>query len=225
MAILISIINEHTQRDIYDEFREIYALCREYTMTSEQRMMAVYSSIAHICSTPNMNGDIVECGVWKGGSMMMAAMALMKYGNTSRKLYLYDTFEGMTEPGPMDYDRHKTKAEKLFKKGSLKEPLPGVIKNMSLTGYPAENIIYVKGRVEDTIPSTMPERIALLRLDTDWYESTRHELEHLYPRLIEGGVLIVDDYGHWCGARKAVDEYMPGKEWFKIDYTGRMLLK
>ena len=75
------------------------------------------------------------------------------------------------------------------------------------TGYPPERIHFVRGPVEETLPAGAPDEIALLRLDTDWYESTRHELEHLYPRLAAGGVLLVDDYGHWEGARKAVDEY------------------
>ena len=72
----------------------------------------------------------------------------------------------------------------------------------------------------------MPERIALLRIDTDWYESTRHELVHLYPRLSPGGVLIIDDYGHWQGARKAVDEYFQAGLFLNhIDYTGRLAIK
>ena len=94
------------------------------------------------------------------------------------------------------------------------------------TGYPAERLHFVEGKVEDTIPEQAPERIALLRLDTDWYESTRHELEHLYPRLSPGGVLIIDDYGHWEGARQAVDEYFKGEVYLhRIDYTGRLAIK
>ena len=83
--------------------------------------------------------------------------------------------------------------------------------------------------VEDTIPNQAPKEIALLRLDTDWYESTLHELEHLYPRLVSGGVLIIDDYGHWRGAREAVDEYIDKHKLklflTRIDYTGRLCVK
>ena len=91
-------------------------------------------------------------------------------------------------------------------------------------GSGPERIHFVEGKVEDTIPAHAPERIALLRLDTDWYESTRHELEHLYPRLSRGGVLIIDDYGHWQGARQAVDEYFGDAHAAllnRIDYTAR----
>ncbi len=100
---------------------------------------------------------------------------------------------------------------------------------MLSTGYPAERIHLVKGLVEDTIPAQAPEQLAMLRLDTDWYASTKHELEQLYPRLAEGGVLIVDDYGHYEGARKAVDEYFDdtGHRVLlnRIDYTGRIAIK
>jgi hypothetical protein len=97
------------------------------------------------------------------------------------------------------------------------------------TGYPAERVHLVRGPVEETLPAAAPERLALLRLDTDWYASTRHELEHLYPRLVDGGVLIVDDYGHWQGARQAVDEYFAGTAppplLHRIDYTARIGVK
>jgi hypothetical protein len=101
--------------------------------------------------------------------------------------------------------------------------------SLASTGYPAGQLHFVKGKVEDTIPATVPDAIAILRLDTDWYESTRHELVHLYPRLVRGGVLIVDDYGHWRGAREAVDGYFAEQNTVpllqRIDYTGRLMMK
>jgi hypothetical protein len=105
-----------------------------------------------------------------------------------------------------------------------------VRRNMASTGYPTERVHLAKGPVETTIPDQAPSgAIALLRLDTDWYESTRHELTHLFPLLGEGGILIVDDYGHWEGARKAVDEYLGGlaRNFYmhRIDYSGRLLVK
>ena len=100
--------------------------------------------------------------------------------------------------------------------------------NMSTTGYPPEKIRYVKGRVEDTIPGQAPDAIALLRLDTDWYESTRHELVHLMPRVVANGIVIVDDYGHWEGARRAVDEFVAHSErpifLARIDYSCRLIV-
>jgi hypothetical protein len=107
--------------------------------------------------------------------------------------------------------------------------LEDVQANIASTGYPRERIHFVRGKVEDTIPGTISERIALLRLDTDWYESTRHELTHLYPRLSRNGVLIIDDYGHWQGARQAVDEYFAHSAepvfLHRVDYTARLLVK
>lgn len=100
---------------------------------------------------------------------------------------------------------------------------------MKSTAYPMENVHLVKGKVEDTIPKILPSQIALLRLDTDWYESTRHELIHLYPNLVKNGVLIIDDYGHWRGSKQATDEYFDGfapKPFLqRVDYTGRLSIK
>jgi hypothetical protein len=107
--------------------------------------------------------------------------------------------------------------------------LEGVKAMMRKTGYPIERIHFMVGRVEDTVPEGAPEEIALLRLDTDWYESTSHELRHLYPRLAPGGVLIVDDYGHWDGCRRAVDEYFSEAAssvlFTRVDYAARMAIK
>jgi O-methyltransferase len=108
-------------------------------------------------------------------------------------------------------------------------PVEDVRRNMRSTGYDDSLVSYVVGPVETTIPAHAPDAIALLRLDTDWYESTRHELMHLYPRLSPGGILIVDDYGHWQGARRAVDEFLDATNarllLCRIDYTGRIGVK
>jgi O-methyltransferase len=97
------------------------------------------------------------------------------------------------------------------------------------TGYPSSLLIYVKGLIEETVPAEAPERIALLRLDTNFYASTRHELEHLYPRLSTGGVLILDDYGGQVGSRRATDEYFaklnPRVLLMRIDENVRALVK
>ena len=107
--------------------------------------------------------------------------------------------------------------------------LDEVFANVLSTGYPKEKIHLIKGMVEDTIPHTLPTSLSLLRLDTDWYESTKHELTHLYPLLRTKGILIIDDYGHWQGAKEAVDEYFRehGDSIYlhRIDYTGRILVK
>jgi O-methyltransferase len=195
-----------------------------HTMTSPQRIAAVIDAARYI-EAAGVPGAFVECGVWKGGSSMAAALAF----KTPRPLYLFDTYEGMTAPTAADRRPGGRTAADMMKGADILcySSLDEVRANMASTGYPAEQIVYVKGRVEDTLPASAPNPIAILRLDTDWYESTRHELECLYPRLSPGGVLIIDDYGHWTGAKKAVDEYFAAAPLLltRIDYTGRMAVK
>ncbi|MGZ4188865.1 MAG: TylF/MycF/NovP-related O-methyltransferase, partial [Actinomycetota bacterium] len=200
------------------DFRpEEIALCEEvqpYTMTSPEAIVTLASAVRHLTSR-EIPGAYVECGVWKGGSMMAVARTLLKLGRTDAHLYLFDTFEGMTPPTRHDVSRGGRPAQALLDEdtdhdGSLlwaRAPLQTVKAAMGSVGYPGQHLHYVQGRVEETLPDAAPERIALLRLDTDWYESTRHELEHLWPRLQPGGILIIDDYGWWGGARKATDEF------------------
>lgn len=217
------------------EFSTLHAKVKAYTMTSRERQHALYDAVRHIAKA-GIPGDIVECGVWRGGSSMIAAEALMKEGDTARTLYLYDTFAGMSEPTEKDVNLHGRDARSRWtglQKADFNEwdyaPIEDVEANMRATGYPMEQVRLVKGKVEETIPGTVPERIALLRLDTDWYESTKHELVHLFPRLSDGGILILDDYGHWQGARQAVDEYFAEHgvcmHLIRIDYTGRIGVK
>jgi hypothetical protein len=146
--------------------------------------------------------------------MQAVALALRERGITDRDLYLFDTFTGMTDPTDEDRAADGTPAAQLLAQSTRDAKiwavasLEDVQEGMAETGYPAERLHYCVGKVEDTLPGQAPERIALLRLDTDWYESTRHELEQLYSRVSPGGVLIFDDYSTWQGARKAVDEFI-----------------
>jgi O-methyltransferase len=205
-----------------------------FTMTSLDRRASLLGAIDHVVRH-GVAGDIVECGVWRGGSMMLAALALMARGDTSRDLWLYDTFEGMSAPGAEDRAATGESAAAQLARTPRGEGvwceagLADVRANHASTGYPQERIHFVEGKVEDTIPATLPARIALLRLDTDWYESTRHELRHLYPLLSRQGILLVDDYGYWQGARQAVDEYFaarPGPVYLhRVDNTARLVVK
>jgi len=216
---------------------ELHRFVAPFTLTSKERIFTLKQSAEYIVRH-KIPGDIVECGVWKGGSMMAVARVLLESGDGQRKLHLFDTFEGMSEPTAADRsvfgesaadlmgkEQHIKETSHVWAYGSMDE----VKQNLRMTGYDERNIAFVRGKVEDTIPTHAPERIALLRLDTDWYESTYHELTHLYPRLSVGGVLIIDDYGHWAGARKAVDQYFEENRLKlllqRIDYTGRMCVK
>ena len=196
------------------EFIKLYEKARPYTLTSVECMYALYNSVKFVHAA-KIEGDFVECGVWRGGSAMMIALTLVALGDTSRKIYLYDTYAGMTKPGDMDV-RSRDGMEQVSRWHAFENdehndwayaPLEEVRRNMATTEYPENKLNFVKGEVEKTIPGITPNRIALLRLDTDWYSSTRHELIHLYPILAESGALIIDDYGAYEGSRKATDEY------------------
>lgn len=214
----------------------IIRAAQPYTMTSPERLYAFIQGVRHVCAA-GIPGDIVECGVWRGGSMMAAARTLLECGGSARELHLFDTFEGMSAPGAQDVAIDGRAASALLREQDRGDPksawccatLEEVRQVMSASGYPSSRVHFVQGKVEETLPAAAPERIAVLRLDTDWYESTRHELEHLYPRLVPGGVLIIDDYGHWAGCRKAVDEYFASRKppilLNRIDYTGRIAIK
>ena len=207
-----------------------------YTMTSPERVFAAASAACYVAAA-NVPGAIVECGVWRGGSTQAAARTLIASGDTGRDLYLFDTFEGMPAPTAEDEDVFGRPAKPVFDRtrtGADRSAwcvadVEDVAANLARTGYDMNRVHLVKGKVEETLPDAAPERIALLRLDTDWYQSTKHELETLYPRLAPRGVLIVDDYGHWRGSRRAVDEYLRGNPdpvlLNRIDYTARMAVK
>lgn len=205
-----------------------------YTYSTPERTAALCNAVRYV-ATNNIPGAIVECGVWRGGSSMAAMLVLLSQNNVSRDFYLYDTYEGQSRPTVEDVNIQGVSAlEKWANITNAGEKmtyasLDDVKEAVRQIGYPSERIHYVVGKVEDTIPNVAPKEIALLRLDTDWYASTRHELEHLYPRLSTGGVIIIDDYGHWAGARKAVDEFIE-KNGIKlllnrIDYTLRAGVK
>src|SRR5580693_3485347 len=216
------------RKDEDDIIREV----RPWTMTSAERIYALIQAVRYV-SASAIAGAIVECGVWKGGSMVAIARTLLQLQDVRRDLYLLDTFEGMPEPTVEDVDYSgKQATEVLLKDIGYKcadAPLERVKEVLYGTGYPRERIHFVRGKVEETIPASAPDSISLLRLDTDWYTSTKHELVHLFPRLVPRGVIIIDDYGHWRGSRQACDEYFSEQRipilLNRIDYTGRIALK
>lgn len=216
--------------------RRIVERCRPFSMTSHERLYAVCKAVEYLVGG-SIAGDFVECGVWRGGSAMAMAFTLEHLGARDRELYLFDTYEGMPRPTDADVTVDGGVALQTWQKRRITDgsstwcraTLAEVEGNLKQTHYPEGRIHCVKGLVEDTIPGSAPQRIALLRLDTDWYASTKHELVHLYPRLVRTGILLVDDYGHWQGARQAVDEYLAacGEAMLltRVDWTGRMGVK
>jgi hypothetical protein len=211
--------------DLDSEFVGAYARASQYTMTGVERMYALWTGVWHV-ARHNVPGAFVECGVWRGGSSMLAADVLTQLGD-ERELWLYDTYTGMPAPTPGDVDFNGVRAADQLHHEPVKALATLAEVQSNLSGY--RNVRFIQGRVEDTIPDQAPDRIALLRLDTDWESSTRHELEYLWPRLAVGGVLIIDDYGHWQGARRAVDEYFAGRAdaplLVRVDYTGRLAVR
>jgi len=231
--------------DFDEQTIQLIEFVEPFTMTSPERISAMIDAVEYI-TAHSVDGDIVECGVWRGGSMMAAACSLIERSSTERSLFLFDTFDGMSDASDVDRDYCNIAAETQLAEQAKNDPdsiwcyssIEDVRMNMSQTQYPAERIQFVRGKVEETLPRKddegcdkhdVPSKIAILRLDTDWFESTKVGLEELYPRLVEGGVLIIDDYGHWKGCRKAVDEYFAeqGIAIFlqRIDYTGRIAIK
>jgi hypothetical protein len=213
-----------------------------FTMTTRERLVALVDAVRYVVRK-DIPGDFAECGVWRGGSVLAVIATLQELGVDDRDIHLFDTFEGMTEPTEHDtsavgdapavdtWNEAQQSGERawngLFDARTFNEQ--AVRELLLATGYPEERLHFIRGPVEDTLPEHTPENLALLRLDTDWYESTKAEMEHMYPRLAQGGVLIIDDYGHWEGARRAVDEYLAAHDitllLSRIDYTGRIALK
>jgi O-methyltransferase len=198
-----------------------------YTMTSPERIAVLETAVRYIVAQ-NYPGAFVECGVAKGGSSMAMAYTLIDLEETQRDIYLFDTFEGMPLPEAVDRGRLGEPAMASWRKhrshpgGWIHHGVEEVRTNMRATSYPEARMHFVKGKVEDTLPEHAPDgAIAILRLDTDWYASTKAELDHLYPKVIRGGVVIIDDYFRWQGARKAVDEYVAEQKipilWCRID--------
>lgn len=224
---------EENSRDLEPEFLAYAQQVRRYTMTSIPRQYGLYQAVRYVVQN-RIEGSFVECGVWRGGSSLLAALTFAGLADF-RELWLYDTFAGMTPPTEHDAKAGSSaqQAAAYFKETQRSDhsdwcyaSLEDVKGCLAKANYPDEKIRYVVGDVTQTIPGAAPEQIAILRLDTDFYDSTRHELEHLYQRLAPGGVLIIDDYGAWEGARKAVDEYFAAHErppfLARVDETARI---
>ena len=174
----------------------------------------------------NIDGALVECGVHEGFQQSLWIYIIMKNNLIKRDIYLYDTFTGLVEPSKHDYTCENAKLTKMNQNETYNHwknniidsninnwcyaPLDKVKHNLFSTGYPEEKLHFIVGNTIETlkIKENIPEKIAILRLDTDWYESSKVELEQLYNNVVSGGLIIFDDYYHWDGQRRAVDEYL-----------------
>ena len=214
--------------------KEIIREALTMSMTSVERLWALLQAVRYL-EANGIRGDFVECGVWKGGSSFLMAKALQGLESEERAIWLFDTFEGMVEPTEkdraldgkaagmlLDRDRDRREESNIWAIAGESE----VRTNMAASGYPMRLVNLVKGDVKDSVRRGSLPTVALARLDTDWYESTKHELTEIMPRMAPGGVVIVDDYGHWSGSKQAVDEWLSEADWkplvSRIDYTGRM---
>jgi O-methyltransferase len=224
--------------DAEPRFHALYEKCRPYTMTSVERLYALYKSVEYIVSA-NLPGDLAEAGVWRGGSCMLIAETLLALGDRSRRIFLFDTFGGHPPPdsdkdvdlwGNRAIDEWRRRANDGEQDNWAHVSLDEVRANLARTGYPADKLVLVEGLLEETARDAKSlDKLALLRLDTDWHASTKAGLEHLYPRLVSGGVLILDDYGHYQGQRSAVDDYLNTTRepilLNRIDYSCRLGVK
>ena len=191
-----------------------YVLQHNLSMVGLPGLCSTLSAAKYVVEN-DIPGDFVECGVWRGGNSMIAAEIFRRH-NSKKRVYLFDTFMGMTTPTDDDKMFDGTPALNQFRESEKEShndwcfsSLQEVQSNFSSRGLLDHRTVFVMGPVEETLTyaQNIPEQIAVLRLDTDWYESTKIELETLYPRLSKGGCLILDDYGFWKGSKKATDEY------------------
>lgn len=238
---LFGIPRSESTAEATDEHLKIMDICSKYTMTARSRQWALIQSIQWIANK-KIEGDIVECGVWKGGNLILCGL-MLKTLDLDRLIWGYDTFTGMSEPTEHDY---KISDHKLGDSSLVKDKWLASRKAQGITDWNYEakdrvassfskevgtdNLKLISGKVEDTliVESNLPEKISVLRLDTDFYESTKVELEVLFPRLEKGGVLIIDDYGCYAGSKKAVDEFFEryGYVWLhRVDYSCRLYIK
>lgn len=243
-----------------ERYEPIYRAVRDLTMIGRRGVYANLEAVDYICGN-SIPGSIVECGVWRGGSVKAMVMGLTYHGQNDRKVYLFDTFEGMVEPGEHDAepsvrdksfdalrdkiqqnsDQQESGSTLIHRVWRTKQQaghndwcfasIEEVRSNLSDVDYPEENLHFIKGDDRKTVPAHAESigPIALLRLDTDWHDSTRVELEHLYDRVVSGGVVIIDDYGYWSGQKKAVDTFFASRGQAplltRIDATKRMMIK
>lgn len=221
--------NPYFQYEYGDEAFAVIECVKEYTMVPEINLLNLYEQAVY-CEKYAVPGDFVECGVWKGGAVGVMAMANQKHGKATRNLRLFDAFDDICEPDPnidgdtaFEHMKFLSNKDKSDFTGKL-EPVKGVydylgghgtiaICNELLVGkigYDPKHLFYHEGWFEKTMKEYAKEidQIAILRMDGDWYSSTKTILECLYDKVVSGGIVIIDDYGTYEGCKRAVDEFL-----------------
>ncbi|MEP7375336.1 MAG: TylF/MycF/NovP-related O-methyltransferase [Chitinophagaceae bacterium] len=218
-----------------DEAFEAMQVVSSNTMLPYEPLVTLFEQVVY-CDQNNIDGDFVECGTWKGGATGMMALATLKYGPVRRHLHLFDAFQEICQPDEEHDDKGIIdEVKKLVKTKQFEEdlkPLTGVYDQFGgpgtlaenkklleqVIGYPADHLHYHVGWFQDTVPADAGSisKIAVLRLDGDWYQSTKVCLDHLYDKVVKDGIVIIDDYGYNTGCKKAVDEFLAAKKTFPI---------
>ena len=207
------------------QFERSVAVVRGATMLPHERMVSLYDQVSY-CDRIGLAGALVECGVWKGGAVGLMALATMAHGGSPRDLHLFDSFTDICPPDPaVDGDRAiQESGGRATADAQAPQPMEGFYDSVGghgtradcerliegTIGYPSAAVHYHQGWFQDTVPETAKSigPVAVLRLDGDWYASTMICLEHLYANVVEGGIVILDDYGTYDGCRRAVDEFL-----------------
>lgn len=242
-------IDEHLGYELETEASACIQIVKNNTMLSKRKLVTLYQQVVY-CEKNNVQGDFVECGVWKGGAVGLMALAnLNTAAHRKRHLHLFDAFQEICEPD-VDFDGERAVREVMEMTGRIghdqgrlqsltgvydKLGGPGTLdenKNLleNIISYPTEFIHYHKGWFQNTIPTDHQdiEKIAILRLDGDWYASTKVCLDYLFDKVVKGGVVIVDDYGTYDGCKRAVDEFLAARSltffFHSIDSDARYII-
>lgn len=213
---------ELRDRMLPGEFARLHRQVADYSMMSHARLRGIYEGVCEVIRR-GVPGDLVECGTARGGCAALMGLTCRQRGQP-RDLWIFDTFEGLPPPSEGDPDYALAKTREGTCRGEYDE-VRGLLERLRVL----DGAHLVKGLFQNTVPGAAVRQIALLHLDGDWYDSTRVCLDHLYDKVSPGGVIQVDDYGHWAGARKALHEFFDERgikaELRYLDYTGRQFIK